>query len=88
VKDPLIAHQKARQDAALAVIDRQARGYALRQREDGSTFAPVIASDFRAPRACTEEDHARMEHAVPCTTDGPLGHGWECGRCGAFLQAG
>lgn len=33
-------------------------------------------------------DHDCMEHAVQCTTDGPLGHGWECGRCGNFLQAG
>lgn len=26
--------------------------------------------------------------AVPYVSDGPLGHGWECGRCGKFLQAG
>lgn len=25
---------------------------------------------------------------VPYESDGALGHGWECGRCGAFLQAG
>ena len=33
-------------------------------------------------------DHECSEHAVPYTSDGPLGHGWECGICGAFLQAG
>lgn len=27
-------------------------------------------------------------HAVPYVSDGALGHGWECGRCGSFLQAG
>ena len=32
--------------------------------------------------------HDCWEHAVPYTSDGPLGHGWECGTCGAFLQAG
>lgn len=25
---------------------------------------------------------------VPYTSDGPLGHGWECDMCGGFLQAG
>ena len=32
--------------------------------------------------------HDCDDHARPCTTDGPLGHGWECGKCGNFLQAG
>ena len=32
--------------------------------------------------------HDCEAHAVPYTSDGPLGHGWECGICGAFLQAG
>ena len=32
--------------------------------------------------------HDCMENAVPYTSDGALGHGWECGRCGKFLQAG
>lgn len=27
-------------------------------------------------------------NGVPYTSDGPLGHGWECGVCHAFLQAG
>lgn len=34
------------------------------------------------------DDHDCNEYAQPYTSDGPLGHGWECGRCGAFLQAG
>lgn len=25
---------------------------------------------------------------VPYESDGALGHGWECGKCGGFLQAG
>lgn len=32
--------------------------------------------------------HDCHENAVPYESDGPLGHGWECGVCGAFLQAG
>jgi hypothetical protein len=32
--------------------------------------------------------HVCSEHPVPYVSDGPLGHGWECGICGAFLQAG
>ena len=35
-----------------------------------------------------EEEHDCMEHAYPHGTDGPLGHGWSCGVCGEFLQAG
>lgn len=29
-----------------------------------------------------------MDHAEPYVSDGPLGHGFECGQCGRFLQAG
>jgi hypothetical protein len=33
--------------------------------------------------------HDCMDYAQTySSSDGPLGHGWECGRCGAFLQAG
>ena len=32
--------------------------------------------------------HDCNDCAVPVHTDGPLGHGWACGKCGAFLQAG
>lgn len=50
--------------------------------------------DIRAHRAgrrtlqALAVSHVCDEHAVPYTSDGPLGHGWECGICGAFLQAG
>lgn len=37
---------------------------------------------------CSEAAHASLESAEPVTTDGPLGHGWACSRCGEFLQAG
>ena len=36
----------------------------------------------------TEADHDCMDWAGPVTTGGPLGHGWACGHCGRFLQAG
>jgi len=32
--------------------------------------------------------HDCWENPVPYESDGALGHGWECGVCGAFLQAG
>lgn len=32
--------------------------------------------------------HNCEENAVPYKSDGALGHGWECGICGRFLQAG
>lgn len=32
--------------------------------------------------------HNCFDNAVPYESDGALGHGWECGICGEFLQAG
>jgi hypothetical protein len=32
--------------------------------------------------------HDCEENMVPYKSDGALGHGWECGLCGRFLQAG
>lgn len=32
--------------------------------------------------------HDCFDNAVEYASDGPLGHGWECGVCGKFLQAG
>lgn len=32
--------------------------------------------------------HNCWDDAVPYGSDGALGHGWECGVCGKFLQAG
>lgn len=34
------------------------------------------------------EVHDCWENAVPYVSNGALGHGWECGICGNFLQAG
>lgn len=33
-------------------------------------------------------DHDCMDHAYAHETDGAIGHGWSCGVCGEFLQAG
>jgi hypothetical protein len=33
-------------------------------------------------------EHNCDENVVPYESDGALGHGWECGVCGTFLQAG
>jgi hypothetical protein len=32
--------------------------------------------------------HDCEANPVPYVSDGALGHGWECGICGKFLQAG
>lgn len=50
--------------------------------EAGATAAAVAQSDTPIP------DHDCWENAVPYSSDGPIGHGWECGVCGEFLQAG
>lgn len=36
----------------------------------------------------TPPPHDCEANAVPYVSDGALGHGFECGVCGAFLQAG
>ncbi len=43
-----------------------------------------------ANRRHVEESNAHdcMANAVPYVSDGALGHGFECGICGNFLQAG
>lgn len=51
----------------------------------------VIAGAKAAALAASGEsvaEHDCDENAVPYVSDGALGHGFECGVCGAFLQAG
>jgi hypothetical protein len=50
---------------------------------DGSTLkmAEHVEVEKNAKHDC-------IKNAVPYVSDGPLGHGWDCGICGAFLQAG
>lgn len=47
-------------------------------------------ADINALLAAQQERHGHDcdANAVPYTSDGALGHGWECGICGRFLQAG
>lgn len=55
--------------------------------EERATYLLVCAEDGINPD--NDPDPECVEHEpVPYQSDGPLGHGWECGRCGAFLQAG
>ncbi len=39
-------------------------------------------------RSETLAPHNCEQYARPYFSNGALGHGWECGRCGRFLQAG
>jgi len=54
----------------------------------GPMPAPVGERETPSVAIPTSKPHNCWENAVPYEGDGPLGHGWECGRCGAFLQAG
>lgn len=50
-----------------------------------------VPTGFVSAPVCYLKDvppHDCYENAVPYKSDGPLGHGWECGLCGRFLQAG
>jgi hypothetical protein len=48
--------------------------------------AAYPAATIDVKRVATEPNHDCDEHAVPYN-DGRY-HGWECGKCGRFLQAG
>lgn len=54
----------------------------------------IREEDIRAGRAgertleALAVRHDCDESAVPYFSDGALGHGWKCGVCDAFLQAG
>lgn len=55
--------------------------------EEYATYLLLCAEDGVDPAVdgtCQCED----PEPVPYVSDGPLGHGWDCGRCGGFLQAG
>jgi hypothetical protein len=57
--------------------------------DGGSRIAEVTYDSATATTCTTSHDrHDCDENAVPYISDGPLGHGWECGICGTFLQAG
>lgn len=43
---------------------------------------------FTEEALCPRHTHNCSDHAVPYSSNGALGHGWECGLCGKFLQAG
>jgi hypothetical protein len=52
---------------------------------------PVEAGEtarIQEERGIEPPPHDCWDHPVPYTSDGALGHGWECGVCGEFLQAG
>ena len=64
------------------------------QRCFGFRAAPgTSVTDERTPTAAIHAalgipEHDCWEYPVPYVSDGPLGHGWECGKCGALLQVG
>lgn len=60
---------------------RYVRIMARREAEDKQVQKEL--ADFAAV-----PEHDCMENAVPYESDGAIGHGFECGICGKFLQAG
>ena len=61
------------------------------KKSNGYTKAELTAMGYKDNKAAllALRSHKCMEHAVPYyERDGALGHGWECGICGCFLQAG
>lgn len=52
----------------------------------GCLCAPAAGSKYCAPCATLLADHDCTQHAVPYRTRNS--HGWECGKCKRFLQAG
>lgn len=67
------------------------------QLERGETCGQAICPNSGLPYTAMNPEssvraepppHDCWENPVPYVSDGALGHGWECGVCGAFLQAG
>ena len=59
----------------------------------GMAYSFVFEAQFHRPDCRQAEFEAKQSHVcednpVPYVSDGALGHGWECGECGRFLQAG
>ena len=77
--------------AAAEYLDDAARGRDPKiQNLYGAKDFLRLAAQFvdREIEAMEGGQHVCSENPVPYTSDGALGHGWECGVCGAFLQAG
>ncbi len=89
---------KTRAEAWSALISFEKRGYwpeGLSERAATAIDELLVAHRTRyraemlpeisAPR---HPGHDCNNHPVPYRSDGALGHGFECGICGRFLQAG
>ena len=57
-----------------------------RARHSDADGGCMVVEDARCD--CRWFHGACMDNAKPYTSDGALGHGFECGVCGKFLQAG
>jgi hypothetical protein len=89
-------------DSRLAVFDKMLESGELKTPRIGATRPVTVDNDLSlsfedglkrrsvraAVKATATMPHDCMENAVPYKSDGALGHGWECGICGEFLQAG
>jgi hypothetical protein len=67
-------------DAAVADLDEITTKFFGRPATRSEVLTAMNEANFK--------NHDCHENAVPYFSDGPLGHGWECGVCGTFLQAG
>jgi hypothetical protein len=68
------------------ISDRELRELAAKNLV--ASQARVVEAELRRRGLEAAPEHDCMEHAYPHATDGPLGHGWSCGVCGALIQVG
>lgn len=74
--------------ATVKVTGEEVRIWEVREATSADEETLYITTDERIFWLADLETHDCDENAVPYTSDGALGHGWECGLCGKFLQAG
>lgn len=63
-------------------------GITIRVVKDQPSVRYGETARVNAERGIEPPPHDCDDHPVPYVSDGALGHGFECGVCGAFLQAG
>jgi len=80
-KKQLISRKLLNKAGSITIDGRNAIG-SVRLSQIKKEIAEATSPVFVPPT------HVCEDHLVVYSSDGALGHGWECGICGKFLQAG